>query len=49
VIRVMPHASDPERFARIVAQLQTVEPITASEYRGGQAKLIDDIDFPPFG
>lgn len=49
VIRVMPHASDRERFRRIVAQLQTVEAITLSEYRGGQAKTIDDIDFPPFG
>ena len=49
VLRVMPHASDPERMARIVAQMQTVEPITLSEYRGGQAKPIDDIDFPPVG
>jgi hypothetical protein len=49
VFRVMPHASDPERMARIVAQMQTVEPITLSEYRGGQAKSIDDIDFPPVG
>jgi hypothetical protein len=49
VFRVMPHASDPERMARIVAQMQTVEPITLSEYRGGQAKPIDGIDFPPVG
>jgi hypothetical protein len=49
VVRVMPHANDAKRFARIVKQLQTVESITLSAYRGGQAKPIDDIDFPPVG
>ena len=49
VLRVMPHVSDPPRFERIVAQMKSVKAVTLSEYRGGQAKPIDDITFPPVG
>jgi hypothetical protein len=49
VFRVMPHASDPERFSRIVDQMKAVRLITLSEYRGGEAKQIDDVEFPPVG
>jgi len=49
VFRVMPHANDPERFKRIVRQMQSVKLITLSEFRGGKAKPIDDIRFPPVG
>ena len=49
VFRVMPHANEPDRFKRIVEQMKSVKPITLSEYRGGKAKPIDDIDFPPVG
>jgi len=49
VFRVMPHGNDPERFKRIVKQMQSVKLVTLSEYNGGKAKPIDDIQFPPVG
>jgi hypothetical protein len=49
VLRIMPHSSEPARFKRIVGQMQSVKLSTLSEYRGGQAKPIDDIKFPPVG
>jgi hypothetical protein len=45
----MPHANDPERFERIRKQMQSVHAVTLSEYQGGEAKPIDDIQFPPVG
>lgn len=49
VWRVMPHANDPERFKRISQQMQSVKMLTLSEYQGGKAKPIDDIQFPSVG
>ena len=49
VFRVMPHANEAERFKRVSGQMQSVKAITLSEYRGGKAKPIDDIEFPPVG
>jgi hypothetical protein len=49
VFRVMPHSNEPERFKRIVKQMQSVKLVTLSEYRGGKAKPINDIKFPPVG
>jgi len=49
VFRVMPHANDAARFKRIVAQMQSVKVATLAQFRGGKAKPIDDIRFPPVG
>jgi hypothetical protein len=49
VWRVMPHANDRERFNRITQQMQSVKMLTLSEYQGGKAKPISDIQFPPVG
>ncbi len=49
VFRVMPHSNEPERFKRIVKEMQSVKLLTLSEFRGGKAKPIDDIKFPPVG
>jgi len=49
VFRVMPHSSDPGRYQRIVKQMQSVQAVTLSKYRGGEVKPIDDIRFPPVG
>ncbi len=49
VLRIMPHANDPERFERIVGQMQSLKLVTLSEHQGGEAKPIDDIEFPPVG
>jgi hypothetical protein len=49
VFRIMPHASDQERFKRITGQMQQVKLTTLSEFQGGQAKPIDDIELPAVG
>jgi len=49
VFRVMPHANDKERFARIVDAMKGVKLTTLSEYRGGEARPIDDVKLPPVG
>ena len=49
VLRIMPHASDEERFNRIVQQMEQVRIETLSEFRGEPAKPIDDIEFPAVG
>jgi len=49
VLRIMPHANEPDRFKRIIGQMQSVKTVTLSEYRGGKPKPIDDIQFPPVG
>jgi hypothetical protein len=49
VFRVMPHGNEPERFKLILEQIKSVKAVTLSEYRGGEAKSIDDIEFPAFG
>lgn len=48
-VRVMPHAADPERYGRIVKQMDSYKLLTLSEYRGGNPKPIDDVEFPPVG
>jgi hypothetical protein len=49
VLRIMPHASDQERFKRIIKQMKDVKLVTLSEFRGGEAKPINDIAFPDVG
>jgi hypothetical protein len=48
-VRVMPHAYEPERFQRIVNQIDSFDVVTLSEHRGGEARPIDDVEFPPYG
>ena len=49
VLRIMPHASDEERFGRIAKQMAAVKAVTLSEFKGGEAKPIDDVEIPPVG
>ncbi len=49
VFRVMPHASDPSRFQRIIEQMQSVSATTLSEFRGEPASPIEPPDFPAVG
>ena len=49
IFRALPHASDTERFKRIVSQMKSVKLITLSEFRGGKAKPIKDIQAPAVG
>ena len=49
IFRVMPHASDTERFKRIVKQMQAVKLVTLSEYNGGKPKPVKAIQSPAVG
>jgi len=49
VFRVMPHANDKERFAKIMGQMQSVKLLTLSEFQGKPAKEINDLQFPDVG
>lgn len=43
------HSNEPQRFARIVEQMQSVKLVTLSEYLGDDARPAEKIDFPPVG
>jgi hypothetical protein len=49
IFRVMPHGNDPDRFKRVVTQMQSVKLMTLSELRGGKAKSAEAVKFPPVG
>ena len=49
ILRIMPHANDQDRFNRIIEQMKDVKIVTLAEFQGGQAKPIDDIEFPDVG
>jgi len=49
VFRVMPHANEPERFKRVVAQMQSVKLVTLSEFQGKAPKPVDELQFPQVG
>jgi hypothetical protein len=49
IFRVMPHGSEPERFKRIVEQMQSVKIAGLAEHRGEPAKTRDEVAFPPVG
>jgi len=49
VFRVMPHAADPERFARIVEQKRAVAVVPLSEFLGGSAPPYEKPDPPKVG
>jgi hypothetical protein len=49
VFRIMPHASDKSRYDRIVGQMQSVKPVTLSEFQGKPARPINDVQFPDVG
>ncbi len=48
-LRVMPHANEPERYARIIDQVNAIKGMTLSEYQGNAALKMMDPDFPPYG
>ena len=49
VLRVMPHANEPERFKRIVDQINAIKGMTLSEYQGKPVLEPDVADFPAYG
>jgi len=49
VLRIMPHANEPERFRRIVEQIGAVKLLTLSARRVGEAKPVEAVEHPPVG
>jgi hypothetical protein len=49
VLRIMPHANDPERFKSIVETIGTIKLETLSEFRGERPKMAAEISFPEVG
>ena len=47
--RVMSHADEPERFKRVIEQINDQKWMTLSEFLGEPAPKIDDVEFPPYG
>ena len=47
--RVMPHASDPDRFNKVLAEMKSLKLLTLSEFKGGKAKPRGEVTFPEFG
>jgi hypothetical protein len=47
--RVMPHANDSKRYARILGQIQEVRVQTLSEFQGKPAKAVEPAAFPAYG
>jgi hypothetical protein len=49
VLRIMPHASDPEKFKSIVEKIETIKVQTLSEFTGGETVPMKDVSFPDVG
>ena len=49
VFRIMPHANDKARYAKIMEQMQAVKIMTLSEFQGKPAKATNDVQFPDVG
>lgn len=49
VMRVMPHANEPERFERIVDQINAIKAVTLSEFKGKPAPEMEPVNFPAYG
>ena len=49
VMRVMPHADQPERYKRIVSQIHAIKAMSLSEFLGKPRPEPDEVQFPPYG
>jgi hypothetical protein len=49
VMRVMPHANEPERFKRNVDQINMIKAVSLSEFLGKSAPKMDPVNFPAYG
>lgn len=48
-LRVMPHANEPDRFKRIVDEINSIKGMTLSKFLGKSEPKIDKVNFPPYG
>lgn len=49
VFRVMPHASEPERFEKVVSQIQSIELHSLNTYQGNDVIPLSPVEFPDVG
>jgi hypothetical protein len=49
ILRVMPHANEPERFKHIVSQIHEIKGMTLSEFLGKPKPEPNKANFPPYG
>ena len=49
VMRVMPHANEPERYKRIVSQINAIKAMSLSEFLGKSRPETDEVQFPSYG
>lgn len=49
VFRIMPHANEPERFEKVIAQIGEISMQPLSELQGKEALAADEINFPQLG
>ena len=49
VFRIMPHASDPDRFAKVVSQIKSIELLSLSSYQGNEDLPLSPVAFPDVG
>lgn len=49
IFRVMPHANEPEKFQKVVSQIEQIDLESLSEFRGQQELFFNDIAFPKVG
>ena len=49
VMRVMPHANQPERYKRIVSQINAIKGMSLSEFLGKPRPKTDEVQFPSYG
>ncbi len=49
LMRVMPHAMEQERYARIVGQVNKIKGMSLSKFRGGEDPMTTETRFPDYG
>ncbi len=49
VMRVMPHADQPERHKRIVSEIHAIRGMSLAEFLGKPKPEADEVQFPPYG
>ena len=49
VMRVMPHANEPERYKRIVEQINSIEGMSLSKFLNKPEQPADEVSFPAYG
>jgi len=49
VLRIMPHANEPDKFDNIIEQIKSIKIQTLSEYNGGEDLSTEEIKFPEVG